>query len=108
MAQINPQQIAVTGSVPTYAAVSASDVIAPDGNDNLFLHVKNGGGSTDNVNIVVPGVYLGVAIADIPVSVPAGTEAMIAIPAAAMNPATGLITVMHSFITSVTQALLRR
>jgi hypothetical protein len=101
--------LAVHGSTPSYAAVSASDTIQPDGNDNLFLHVKNGGGSPDTVTIVIPGVYLGVALADLTVSVPATTgDRMIAIPAAAMDPATGLITVTHSFTTSVTQGLFRR
>jgi hypothetical protein len=109
MALLAVQQIAVTGSTPSYAAVSASDTIQPDGNDNLFLHVKNGGGSPDTVTIVIPGVYLGVALADLTVSVPATTgDRMIAIPAAAMDPATGLITVTHSFTTSVTQGLFRR
>lgn len=109
MALLTAQQIAVTGSTPSYAAVSASDTIQPDGNDNLFLHVKNGGGSPDTVTVVIPGVYLGVNIADLTVSVPATTgDRMIAIPAAAMDPATGLITVTHSFTTSVTQGLFRR
>jgi hypothetical protein len=50
-----------------------------------------------------------VAIADISISVPATTgDRMIAVPAAAMDPVTGLINVTHSFTTSVTQALLRR
>jgi len=109
MALLTAQQIAVAGSQPTYAAVSASDTIQPDGNDNMFLHVKNAGGSPDTVTIVIPGTYLTVAIADITVSVPATTgDRMIAVPMAAMDPATGLITVTHSFTTSVTQALLRR
>lgn len=108
MALLNPQQIAITGSTPAYAAVSASDTIQPDGNDNLFLHVKNAGGSPDTVTVVVPGVYLGVAIADLTVSVPAGQERIIAIPQAAMDPVSGLITVTHSFTTSVTQGLFRR
>jgi hypothetical protein len=108
MALLAAQQIAVTGSTPSYAAVSASDTIQPDAADNLWLHVKNAGGSPDTVTVVIPGVYLGVAIADLTVSVPAGSERMIAIPAAAMDPATGLITVTHSFTTSVTQGLFRR
>jgi hypothetical protein len=98
MALLTPQQIAVTGTAPSYAAVSSSDTISPDANDNLFLHVKNAGGSPDTV-----------AIADISISVPATTgDRMIAVPAAAMDPVTGLINVTHSFTTSVTQALLRR
>ncbi len=109
MALLTAQQISVTGTTPSYAAVSASDTIAPDAADNLFLHVKNAGGSADVVTIVVPGTYLGVAIADITVSVPATTgDRMIAVPAAAMDPATGLVTVNHSFTTSVTQGLFRR
>jgi hypothetical protein len=60
------------------------------------------------VTIVVPGTYLGVNLADITVSVTNGQERMIAVPQAAMDPATGLITVTHSFTTSVTQGLFRR
>ncbi len=108
MALLANQQIAVAGSTPAYTAVTASDTIQPDGNDNLFLHVKNAGASPDTVTVVVPGVYLSVAISDITVSVPAGQERMIAIPQAAMDSATGLITVTHSFTTSVTQGLFRR
>lgn len=109
MALLTAQQIAVTGSTPVYTAAAATDTIAPDAADNLFLHVKNAGGSADTVTVVVPGVYLGVAIADLTVTVPATTgDRMIAIPAAAMDPATGLITVNHSSTTSVTQGLFRR
>lgn len=109
MALLTAQQISVTGTAPTYAAVSASDTIAPDANDNLWLHVKNGNASPDTVTIVVPGTYLGVALADITVSVPATTgDRMIAIPAAAIDPSTGLITVTHSVTATVTQGLFRR
>lgn len=109
MALLTPQQIVVAGLTPAYAAVSASDTIAADGIDNLFLHVKNAGGSPDTVTLVVPGTLYGVAIADVTVSVPATTgDRMILVPQTLMDPATGLITVTHSFTTSVTQGLFRR
>lgn len=109
MALLTAQQIPITGLTPVYSAVSASDTIAPDGNDNLFLHVKNANAGADTVTVVVPGTYLGVALADLTVSVPATTgDRMIPIPAAAMDPATGLVTVTHSVTASVTQGLFRR
>lgn len=109
MALLSAQQVSPQGTNPSYAAVSASDTILPDGADSLWLHVKNANASADTVTVVVPGSYLGVALADITVSVPgSGGERLIAIPAAAVDPATGLITVTHSITASVTQALFRR
>lgn len=109
MALLTVQQITISGLTPIYSAVSASDTISAEGGDILWLHVKNANAAVDNVTVVVPGVYLGVPLADISVQVPATTgDKMILIPAAAMDPATGLITVQHSATASVTQALIRR
>lgn len=106
MALLTAQQIPVTGLQPVYSAVSASDTITPGGVQ--FLHVKNAGGSIDNVVVVVPGTLYGQAIADVTVAVPATTgDRMIFIPNEVADPTTGLVTVTHSFQTSVTQALLR-
>lgn len=106
MALLTAQQIVITGTTPSYAAVSASDTITPAGVQ--FLHVKNAGGSPDNCVVVIPGTLYGQAIADVTVSVPATTgDRMILLPPEVADPASGLITVTHSFTTSVTQGLFR-
>ena len=91
----------------SYSAVSASDTVNPS--TGLFLHVKNAGGSADTVTIGDSGVTPGGSAATSPtVTVPATTgDRMIYIPPAFVNPSTGLITITHSFTTSVTCALLR-
>ncbi len=108
MALIAPQEMALTGTVATYTAASASDTFVPD--DRLFLHIKNAGGSPDTVTVTTPGTGAGgLAIAEAISSVAAGTEEFIGpFPAQHFaDPSTGLATVTHSFTTSVTQALVR-
>lgn len=108
MALLTPQTIVKTGLAPSYGAVTSSDTITAD-SDRLFLHVKNTGGGADTVTIddagFTPG---GSAAADPTVVVPATTgDRMIYIPQSCVNPATGLVTVLHSATTGVTCALLR-
>jgi len=100
-------QVAVTGTTPAYVAVSSSDTIVPD--ERTFLIVKNAGGSGDNAVVVVPGTTYGQARADVTVNVPATTGERWIGPLVAdlADPSTGLITVTHSFTTSVTCALVR-
>lgn len=109
MALLTMQTISPPSLTPSYGAVSASDTIA-NVDDRMFLHVKNAGGSSDTVTIVIPGNdQFGSAIPDPTVSVPATTgDRMIPLIPAMADPATGLITVTHSFTTSVTCALVRR
>lgn len=108
MALLTPQQVTKAGLQPVYSAVSASDTIA-DISPGMFLHVKNGGGSSDTVTQDDAGTTAGgSSAADPTVSVPATTgDRMIYIVPSFVNPATGLITVTHSFTTSVTCALIR-
>lgn len=108
MALLTPQTIVKTGLTPSYSAVSASDTVTAD-TDRLFLHVKNAGGSPDTVTLVDAGTTPGGSAATNPtVSVPATTgDRMIYIPQSFVNPATGLVTITHSFTTSVTCALVR-
>lgn len=107
MALLTKQTVSLAGLAPAYAAVSASDTFTPG--NNVFLHVKNAGGSPCTVNIVTPGNVSGQAVADISVSVPATTgDRMIGpLPGSLVSdPATGLATVTFSFLTSVTVAVL--
>ncbi|MEO5665513.1 MAG: hypothetical protein ABIR39_19785 [Nocardioides sp.] len=107
MALLTPQQVGITGTTPTYGAVAASDTVTPD--DRTFLIVKNAGGSPDTCTVVIPGSYLGQAIPDVAVTVPAtnGERWIGPLNAAAVDPTTGLVTITHSFTTSVTCALVR-
>lgn len=107
MALLSAQAVTKAGLQPVYTAVNASDTITPD--NNLFLHVKNAGGSACTVTLDDGGVTPGGSNPTDPtVTVPATTgDRMIAIPYNFVNPTTGLITVTYSPTTSVTAALLR-
>jgi hypothetical protein len=103
MAALTTQNISRTGITPTYAAVAASDTFAPGA--NTFIHVKNGGGSSDTCAIqVLAGDPPGLTIADLSVAVTNAQERMIGPfpPQFFADPTTGQATVTHSFITSVT------
>jgi hypothetical protein len=107
MAFLSPQQIAVTGTVITYAAAGAGgDSCSPD--DRVFLRVKNGSGSSINLTLVVPGTTWGQANPDPVIAVPATTgEVSIALPAGLVDLSTGLISWTYSAVTTVTVALVR-
>lgn len=103
MAALTTQNISRTGITPTYTAVSASDTFTPGA--NVFIHVKNGGGSPDTcVQVVAAGDPPGLTISDNSVSVTNGQERMIGpFPAQFFaDPTTGVCTVTHGFTTSVT------
>lgn len=109
MALLTAQNVPVTGVQATYSAVSASDTVTPESN-TLIYHVKNAGGSPDTVTIVVPGTdQFGQARPDVAVTVTNGTEKFIylTLQQQLADPTTGVITITHSFTTSVTAALLR-
>lgn len=108
MALLATQEPALTGTVVTYTAVSASDTFVPD--DRTMIHVKNGGGSPDTVTVTTPGTAAGgLAITDAISTVTNGTEEFIGpFPAQHFgDPTTGLATVTHSFTTTVTVAVVR-
>lgn len=105
MALLNPQTPVITGTTPSYTAASASDTLKHT-TDHSFLVVKNGGGSPDNVTVVVPGSKYGQATPDVTVAVPAAGERWIGpFKDDMVDPTSHVITVTHSFLTSVTQAL---
>jgi hypothetical protein len=99
------QSITRRGITPTYAAVAATDAFLPT--ESTFLHVKNGGGSSDTIVIPVSGNFWpGLRLSDLSIACPNGQERMIGpLPAQFFaDPVTGLATVTHSFTTSVTAA----
>lgn len=99
-----------TGTASTGAAVSASDTVAQSimGPNGATLEIINGGGSTDNITISDNGStaagnqLTGNTIAG---SVAAGTSKVFDLTHAQVNPSTTLITITHSFTTTVTYKL---
>jgi len=103
VAALTTQNISRAGVTPSYTAVSGSDTFTPG--SQVFLHVKNAGGSPDSCVIsVLQGDPPGLTIADITVSVTNGQERMIGpFPSQFFaDPVTGAATVTHGFTTSVT------
>lgn len=97
----------VTGVASTGVAVSASDTIDQGtlGSGGCYIEVINGGGSTDTVTISDYGTTAAgnsLTSNTYSVSVAAGTSKIIWLQQTQVNPATGLITIAHSFTTSVT------
>jgi hypothetical protein len=94
----------MTAATPAPVAVSASDTIteAQCGANGVLARVINGGGSPDTVTITDPNTTVLSSAATNPTySVPAGASRMIPVPRSALN-ASGVITIAHSFTTSVT------
>ena len=110
MAAITPSTITTAGLLAAPAAVSASDTISGDlvPVGGLILRVINGGGSPDNVSVSDGGVTpVGNPGTVTPVAVTNGTTKSILITRANINLSTNLVTITHSFITSVTYELVR-
>jgi hypothetical protein len=112
MAALTAVSITTAGATPAPVAVAASDTIAATqfGPTGCILRVINAGGTQDSVTITDPNLsVLGNAVtAPTPVVVPITTGVrMIFIPLAAINQATQLATVNHSFTTTVTCELYR-
>jgi hypothetical protein len=107
VALLTAQTVVQSGLTPVYGAVAASDTFSNDG--TVFLHVKNGGGSPDNVTVTSVKTCDQGTAHNLVVSVPNGSERMIGpLETTRFNdPTTGLVTVAHSFLTSVTCALIR-
>jgi hypothetical protein len=108
MTLLATQTIVRTGLTPAYTAVTASDTFSPGA--DVFIHVKNAGGSPDVcVCVVAAGDPPGLTVADNSVSVTNAQERMIGpLPSQFFgDPTTGLCTVTHSFTTSVTSGVFK-
>jgi len=107
MALIATQSMpSVTPADLTYTAVSASDTFAVSAGSRAFLVVKNAGGSSDTVAVVTPGtVGPGLAVADLSFAVPATTGIRYISLDPAVFSSDGIVTVTHTFTTSVTIAM---
>ena len=111
MAALTSTSIVAAGVAPAPAAVAASDTIAEAqfGTNGCILRVINAGGTIDNVSVSDPGRTASNNPGTVtPVAVPITTGVrMIFIPRSAIDPATGLATITHSFTTTVTYELYR-
>jgi hypothetical protein len=101
MALIVPQPVPGAGAAPVFAAVSASDTLQNNGNS--YYHVKNGGASPDTVTVdSVAPCNFGFDH-DYVAVIPAGQERLLGpFPVTRFG---GVVGVTHSFVTSVTAAL---
>jgi len=117
MAQLTEQNPVLTGIVPTYVAVAATDFFVPlkrGVGQKYLLHFKNAGASPDSVSINDPTSVLpagatgpGATAFDVVVSVVNATEKMILLDNIErfVDPATGRVDIANSFITTVTCAV---
>ncbi len=105
LAAITP---ANTGTLSTGSAVAASDTIslAVMGQAGCHLEIINGNASPDSMTISDAGSSpAGNVVGTIAGSVTNATSKVFFIPRTAAAVATGLVTVTHSFITTVTYKL---
>ena len=110
MAALTSTVPVVTGTTTTGAAVSASDTVDASilGQRGAYFEVINAGGSSDTVTIKdfsftdagnqLPSQQYTVSVAN-------GTSKVIHLKPFQVDPTTGLITITHSFTTSVTYKL---
>lgn len=109
MAALTATRPTATGVAWSPAAVSASDTISASilGTLGAYLVVVNGGGSPDNVTVSDSGFTPAGNMASTSANAVAnGTTEVMYISPKAVNPSTGVVTVTHSFTTSVTYVLL--
>ena len=96
------------GTTPSFTAVAASDTVAADSGAKLVLHVRNAGGSPDTVTITDPGLTPAGSVATNPsFSVPATTGEKEYVLSSNFANSAGIITIAHSFTTSVTSRVYR-
>jgi hypothetical protein len=99
-----------TGTASTGAAVAASDTVARTvmGSRGAYLEVINGGASTDSITISDPGsTPAGNALSGgtIAGSVAAGASKVFFIRPEQVDSSTNLVTITHSYTTTVTYKL---
>jgi hypothetical protein len=106
MATLTVQNLSIAGVAPTYSAVASSDVFANDG--RTVIYVKNAGGSPDTVAIDSLVACNQGSDHDGGGSVTNGTEKCFGpFDPTRFNNSNGQVTITHSFLTSVTCAVLR-
>jgi hypothetical protein len=107
MATLTPVQAKIAGNVVTMAAASAGgDKV--DANEDTALLVTNGGGSSINVTVAVPGnTEFGQPEPDVVIAVAAGATKLIGpLPVKLEDATDRLVHITYSAVTSVTIAAL--
>lgn len=109
MAVLSLQAITAAGLAPTYGAANAGGDKISLGASNIFLHVKNGGGSPITVTLTTQAnTYKGLTVPDRTVTVATGAEKMIGpIDPALHSDTNNQVAIGYSAVTSVTVAALR-
>lgn len=84
----------VKGDVLTPQAATATDgyTVQPGGK-RLLVQLFNGTGSPVVATVVVPGTFLGQALPDIAVSIPANSWSLVKLDPGMVDPDTGLVTI---------------
>lgn len=107
MADLNAEQVQVTGTDPTYNAAAAGGDTVPTG-DDIYVHVKNDDTASHTVTVVTPGTVAGQAIGDVAVAVPAGEARFIGpITREHFGNADARADLTYDDVTAVTLAVLR-
>lgn len=109
MGALTVQDIVAAGVTPSYASANGGgDTVADDGKENIFIHVKNGGGGSINVTATAQITtrptkgFSNPTESDMVVAVGAGAEGMIGpFPASFIN-TSGNVALTYSGVTSVT------
>lgn len=109
MAVLSLQTITAAGLAPTYGSANAGGDKVSLGASNIFVHVKNGGGSSITVTVTTQAnSYKGLTVPDRTVTVAAGGERMIGPIDPALHADTNnQASIGYSAVTSVTVAALR-
>jgi hypothetical protein len=106
MALLTVQQIVRTGLNPSYQAAAGGGDSIPNSAGRVFLHVKNGGGSSINVTLNSQTNCDQGFDHDEVVAVPNGGERIIGPFPARFQDSSGNVQVTYSAVTSVTVAAL--
>lgn len=106
MAILTAQKLPLAGLQPTYASAASGGDQAPVG-QGLFLHVRNGGGSSITVTLTTPGTVGGLDISDATQTIPASGFAFLPLTATFRDPMTGRAAISYSGTTTVTVAVIR-
>lgn len=108
MANLAPQNARVVGGrTLTHSPASAGGDRAPVG-DNLFLLIRNGAGASVTVTLdVTSQAFNATPVADTPVVVAAGAEAIVPLLRAYRSEADGMAGISYSAAASVTVAVVQ-
>jgi hypothetical protein len=106
MALAAPRTIAAAGTSAVLNAPSLTETIQPL--DDIILHVENGATSSTVTLVDGGSTPAGNAGTGLAIVVGASAKMFIAVPAALVNPSTGLITVTFSNATTITGEWLTR